>query len=94
VLVAPDAPHREAAADEHREEHDQVQAVPDRRPEACRDVHGPQPRSALLIIADFAAYFWPGRNTVGLDALAFILTLILAGYAMWRVWRAERTYGY
>ena len=49
---------------------------------------------ALLIIADFAAYFWPGRNTVGLDALAFILTLILAGYAMWRVWRAERTYGY
>jgi hypothetical protein len=50
--------------------------------------------SALLIIADFAAYFWPGRNTVGLDALAFILTLILAGYAMWRVWHAERTYGY
>jgi Na+/proline symporter len=50
--------------------------------------------SALLIVVDFAAFFWPGRNTVGLDALAFILTLILAGYAMWRVWRAERTYGY
>jgi hypothetical protein len=50
--------------------------------------------SFLLIIADFAAYFWPGRTTAGLDAFAFIVVLILAGYAMWRVWRAERTYGY
>jgi amino acid transporter len=50
--------------------------------------------SALLIIADFAAYFWPGRHTVGLDAFAFIAVLILSGYAMWRVWQAERTYGY
>jgi Mn2+/Fe2+ NRAMP family transporter len=48
--------------------------------------------SALLIIVDFAAYFWPGRNTVGLDAFAFIVVLILAGYAMWRVWRSERSY--
>src|SRR5438105_14023601 len=50
--------------------------------------------SALLIIVDFAAYFWPGRRTVGLDAFAFIVVLILAAYAMWRVWRAERTLGY
>jgi Na+/proline symporter len=50
--------------------------------------------SFVLIIVDFAAYFWPGRTTAGLDALAFIVVLILAGYAMWRVWRAERTYGY
>ena len=50
--------------------------------------------SALLIIVDFAAYFWPGRRTVGLDAFAFIVVLILAGYAMYRVWRSERTYGY
>jgi uncharacterized membrane protein len=50
--------------------------------------------SALLIIVDFAAYFWPGRRTVGLDAFAFILVLILAAYAMWRVWHAERTLGY
>ncbi len=50
--------------------------------------------SALLIILDFGVYFWPGRNTVGLDAFAFIVVLILAGYSMWRVWRAERTYGY
>lgn len=48
--------------------------------------------SALLIIVDFAAYFWPGRNTAGLDAFAFIAVLILAGYAMWRVWRSERSY--
>jgi Na+/melibiose symporter-like transporter len=50
--------------------------------------------SALLIVLDFAAYFWPGRNTVGLDAFAFIAVLLGAGYAMWRVWRAEHTYGY
>jgi hypothetical protein len=48
--------------------------------------------SALLIIVDFAAYFWPGRHTAGLDAFAFIAVLILAGYAMWRVWRSERSY--
>jgi Mn2+/Fe2+ NRAMP family transporter len=48
--------------------------------------------SALLIIIDFAAYFWPGRNTTGLDAFAFISVLILAGYAMWRVWHSERSY--
>jgi len=50
--------------------------------------------SALLVVLDFAAYFWPGRSTVGLDAFAFIVVLIGAGYAMWRVWRAEHTYGY
>jgi Na+/melibiose symporter-like transporter len=50
--------------------------------------------SALLIIVDFGAYFWPGRRTAGLDAFAFIVTLILAAYAMFRIWRSERTYGY
>jgi Mn2+/Fe2+ NRAMP family transporter len=50
--------------------------------------------SAVLIVVDFGAYFWPGRNMVGLDALAFILVLILAGYSMYRVWRTEHTYGY
>jgi hypothetical protein len=48
--------------------------------------------SALLIVLDLGAYFWPGRNIVGLDAFSFIAVLILCGYAMWRVWRAERTY--
>jgi hypothetical protein len=50
--------------------------------------------SFALILADLAVYFWPGRNTAGLDAFAFIVTLILAGYSMWRVWRSEHTYGY
>jgi uncharacterized membrane protein len=50
--------------------------------------------SALLIIVDVGAYFWPGRRTAGLDAFAFIVVLILAGFSMWRIWRAERTYGY
>jgi hypothetical protein len=50
--------------------------------------------SALLIIVDFGAYFWPGRATVGFDAFSFIVVLILSGYSMWRVWRSERTFGY
>jgi hypothetical protein len=50
--------------------------------------------SLALVVVDFGAYFWPGRTTAGLDALAFILVLILCGYAAWRVWHAERTYGY
>jgi amino acid transporter len=50
--------------------------------------------SFALILVDLGVYFWPGRSTTGLDAFAFIVTLILAGYAMWRVWRSERTYGY
>jgi hypothetical protein len=48
--------------------------------------------SAVLIVLDLGAYFWPGRHTVGLDAFSFIVVLILCAYAMWRIWRAERTY--
>ncbi|HWH54837.1 MAG TPA: hypothetical protein VNT04_04600 [Gaiellaceae bacterium] len=50
--------------------------------------------SAALILVDLGAYFWPGRGTAGLNALSFVLVLILCGYAMWRTWRAEHTYGY
>jgi Na+/proline symporter len=50
--------------------------------------------SFALVLVDLAVYFWPGRSTAGLDAFAFIVVLILCGYAMWRVWRSERTYGY
>jgi len=49
---------------------------------------------AALIMVDLAAFFWPGRPTAGPDALAFLLVLALAGFAMWRVWRDERTFGY
>ena len=47
---------------------------------------------AALIVADLAAFFWPGRATAGLDAVAFLAVLALAGFSMWRVWRDERTY--
>jgi hypothetical protein len=50
--------------------------------------------AAGLIVADLAAFFWPGRSTAGLDALAFLFVLALAGFSMWRVWRDEHTYGY
>jgi Na+/proline symporter len=50
--------------------------------------------SFALILVDLAVYFWPGRSTTGLDAFSFIVVLLLCGYAMWRVWRAEHTYGY
>ena len=30
----------------------------------------------------------------GLELLAFILVLVACGYALWRVWRSEHTYGY
>lgn len=48
--------------------------------------------SALLIILDLAVFFWPGNSLSGLTALSFVLVLMLCGYAMYRVWRAERTY--
>ncbi len=50
--------------------------------------------SAALILVDLGAYFWPGRETAGLDAFSFVVVLILCGYAMWRTWRAEHTFGY
>jgi archaellum biogenesis protein FlaJ (TadC family) len=48
--------------------------------------------SALLIILDLAVFFWPGNSLSGLTALSFVLVLMLCGYAMYRVWRTERTY--
>jgi hypothetical protein len=48
--------------------------------------------AALLIVADLAAFFVWGAS--GLAALAFLLVLILCGYAMFRTWRNERTYSY
>jgi hypothetical protein len=48
--------------------------------------------SALVIVLDLAQYFWLG-DLGGLDALAFFVVLGLCGYAMWRVWRSQHTYG-
>ena len=46
--------------------------------------------SALVIVADFAVWFLRGIS--GRDAFAFVLTLILCIYAMFRVWRDQHTY--
>ena len=50
--------------------------------------------AAGLILLDFAAYFWPGRRTVGLDAFAFVVVLLFCGFAMFRTWRDQRTFSY
>ncbi len=55
--------------------------------------------AALLIVADFAVAFARGGGSLfgglaGLDALAFFAVLAAAGFAMYRVWRAERHYAH
>ncbi len=46
--------------------------------------------AALLIVADIGAY-WLERPS-GLDAFAFFVVLVLAGFSMWRIWRDQHTY--
>jgi hypothetical protein len=45
---------------------------------------------ALLIVADIGAY-WFIRPS-GIDAVAFLLVLVLSAVAMYRTWRDEQTY--
>lgn len=47
---------------------------------------------AVLIVAALSVYFL--RGAAGLDALALILIIGLSGFAMWRAWRDQHTYGY
>jgi hypothetical protein len=49
--------------------------------------------SALLIVANVAGRLLYGSSS-GLDLLSFLAVFALAGFAMWRVWRDEHTYGY
>ncbi len=46
--------------------------------------------AALLIVADFGVWYLRGLN--GPDSVAFFGVLGGAGFAMWRVWRDQRTY--
>jgi fucose 4-O-acetylase-like acetyltransferase len=46
--------------------------------------------AALLILVDVAAYWF--ERPSGLDAVAFLAVLGLSAFAMWRVWRDQRTY--
>jgi hypothetical protein len=48
--------------------------------------------SGALILVALGAFFW--RGVSGLDAVAFVLVLAFAGFAMWRVWRDEHTYAF
>jgi hypothetical protein len=47
--------------------------------------------SAALIVLDIAAISFIKES--GLDAVAFVLVLAAAGFAMWRTWRDQHTYG-
>ena len=50
--------------------------------------------AATLALVDIAARFvipWPSG---GLEALVFFVVLAACGFAMWRVWHDEHTYGY
>ena len=47
--------------------------------------------AALLIVADLLAWQFVHLNK-SLDAFAFIVVLLLCGFAMWRVWREQTTY--
>jgi hypothetical protein len=47
---------------------------------------------AFVIVAALAIFFFAGA--VGLDALALVLVIGIAGFAMWRAWRDQHTYGY
>ena len=46
--------------------------------------------AALLLVADLLVYFF--RDVAGPDARVFFLVLGGCGYALWRVWRDQRTY--
>jgi cytochrome c oxidase assembly factor CtaG len=47
---------------------------------------------ALLIVVALGAYVV--LRPSGPEALAFLIVLGLSGFAMWRVWRDQHTYGY
>lgn len=45
-----------------------------------------------VILVALGAFFWAGVS--GLNAVALVLILGLCGFAMWRIWRDQHTYGY
>ena len=47
--------------------------------------------AAIVIVVDIGVFSFVGAS--GLDAVAFILVLAFCGFAMWRTWRYEHTYG-
>jgi hypothetical protein len=47
---------------------------------------------AVLIVGALLAFFFIGAR--GLDAVAFLLVLVISGFAMFRAWRDQHRYGY
>jgi hypothetical protein len=45
---------------------------------------------ALLIVVAIGAYILDRPS--GFPALAFVFTIVLSGFAMWRTWREQHTY--
>ncbi len=51
--------------------------------------------AAALALVDVGAAFLPGLYpNGGLEALVFFFVLAASGFAMWRVWQDQHTYGY
>ena len=48
--------------------------------------------AAAIIAVDVVV--WSLWGAYGMQAVAFLLVLVLCGFAMFRVWRDQRTYGY
>ena len=48
--------------------------------------------AAALLIVD-VGWFVLGGGRSGLDALAFVVVLLVGGFSLWRVWRDQHTYG-
>ena len=49
--------------------------------------------AAALIVVNVASR-WFVRVGNGLNLIVFVAVFVLAGFAMWRVWRDEHSYGY
>jgi hypothetical protein len=52
--------------------------------------------AAILALVNLALAYVPGLDypAGGLEALVFFAVLAACGFAMWRIWRDEHTYGY